>query len=380
MKKWRCTVCNYVHEGDTPPDKCPVCGVGSDKFVLIEESTASEPIEEKNWRCTVCNYVHEDDNPPDKCPICGVGPNKFVLIEEPTASEPVKEKKWRCTVCNHVHSGETAPAKCPVCGVGPNKFVLIEEPTASEPVKEKKWRCTVCNHVHNGETAPAKCPVCGVGSDKFVLIEDATASDSVKAKKWRCTVCNYIHKGETPPAKCPICGVGPEKFVLVEEVDDGLTDKKKDDLQTLLFNVSYGLYIISSIKDDKLNGMVSNTFIQVTDTPLKASVCLGKGTLTSEYVRASGVFGASILGKDNHDLIKHFGYQSGRDVDKFKTRNYITGKTGCPGLSETLCFIECEVEQTIDLGTHYLFIGKVVDGDGFKKEEPMTYAYYHATR
>jgi len=246
--------------------------------------------------------------------------------------------------------------------------------------KMKKWRCTVCNYVHEGDTPPDKCPICGVGPDKFVLIDDTEVIDSAKEKKWRCTVCNYIHVGETPPDVCPVCGVGPEKFVLVEEVEDGLTDKKRDALQTLLFNVSYGLYIISSIKDEKLNGMVSNTFIQVTSTPLKASVCLGKGTLTAEYVRESGVFGVSILGKDNHDLIKHFGYQSGRDVDKFKTLSYITGKTGCPGLLETLCFVECEVEQTIDLGTHYMFIGKVVDGDGFSKDEPMTYAYYHATR
>jgi len=200
-------------------------------------------------------------------------------------------------------------------------------------------------------------------------------------KKWRCSVCGYIHEGDIPPEKCPICGAGPDKFVLVEETSADLPDKEREAIQGLLFNVSYGLYIISSILDEKLNGMVSNTFIQITSTPLKASVCLGKETLTSEYVRESKVFGVSILGKDNHNLISHFGYQSGRDVDKFKTLSYITGeKTGCPGLLETLCFVECEVEQTIDLGTHYMFIGKIVDGDGFSKEEPMTYAYYHATR
>ncbi|MBC3888691.1 flavin reductase [Acetobacterium paludosum] len=200
-------------------------------------------------------------------------------------------------------------------------------------------------------------------------------------KKWRCTVCGYQYEGDTSPEKCPICGVGPNKFVLVEEIPDDLPDKEREAIQGLLFNVSYGLYIISSILDEKLNGMVSNTFIQIANTPLKASVCLGKETLTSEYVRESGVFGVSMLGKDNRSLISHFGCQSGRDVDKFKTLSYITGeKTGCPGLLETLCFVECEVEQTIDLGTHYMFIGKVVDGDGFSKEEPMTYAYYQTTQ
>lgn len=200
-------------------------------------------------------------------------------------------------------------------------------------------------------------------------------------KKWRCTVCNYIHEGDTPPEKCPICGVGPDKFVLLEEIPGDLPSKEKEVIQKLLFNVSYGLYIISSKNGEKLNGMTSNTFIQVSDRPLRGSVCLGKGTLTSEYVRESGAFGVSVLGKNNHDLVKHFGYQSGRDVDKFKTMDYITGKkTGCPGLSQAICFIGCEVEQVIDLGTHYMFIGKIVDGDEFSKEEPMTYAYYHATR
>ena len=200
-------------------------------------------------------------------------------------------------------------------------------------------------------------------------------------KRWRCTVCNYIHEGETPPEKCPICGVGPDKFVLEEEIPNDLPGEKKKAIQSLLFNVSYGVYIISSVKGEKLNGMVSNTFIQVTDSPLRGGVCIGKNTLTAEYIKGSGVFGASILGKKNHNLVKHFGYRSGRDFDKFKAMNYITGeKTGCPGLSESLCFIECEVEQVIDLDTHYMFIGKIVEGTGFINEEPMTYAYYHATR
>ncbi|KNZ42853.1 flavin reductase family protein [Acetobacterium bakii] len=242
----------------------------------------------------------------------------------------------------------------------------------------KKWRCTVCNYIHEGDAPPEKCPVCGVGPDKFVLVEEPKAAPP---KKWRCTVCNYIHEGDAPPDKCPVCGVGPEKFVLIEEIPGDLPEKKREDIQKLLFSVSYGLYIVSSIKGEKLNAMTSNTFIQITSNPLRASVCLGKGALTAEYIKESKVFGVSILGKNNHDLVKHFGYKSGRDIDKFKTMSYVTGeKTGCPGLLETLCFIECEVEQIIDLDTHYLFIAKIVDGDGFSKEEPMTYAYYHATR
>lgn len=242
----------------------------------------------------------------------------------------------------------------------------------------KKWRCTVCNYVHEGDNPPEKCPICGVGPDKFELIAE---EDDSQPTQWRCIVCNYIHNGAEPPEKCPICGVGPEKFVPVEALKGDLPQKEKEELQGLLFNVSYGLYIISSVKGDNMNAMTSNSFIQVTDTPLRGSVCIGKGTLTNEYIRSSGVFGVSILGRDNCELVKHFGYQSGRDVDKFKTISYVTGeKTSCPGLLESICFIECEVEQTIDLGTHDMFIGKVVGGSAFCKEEPMTYATYRAIR
>ncbi|MBK5253844.1 MAG: NADH peroxidase [Peptostreptococcaceae bacterium] len=80
MSKWVCKVCGYVHEGPTPPEKCPVCGVGPDKFEEKKEAKAEEAEAEEapiKWVCSVCGYVHEGPNPPEKCPVCGVGPEKF---------------------------------------------------------------------------------------------------------------------------------------------------------------------------------------------------------------------------------------------------------------------------------------------------------------
>ncbi len=74
MKKWVCKVCGYIHEGETPPDVCPVCGVGPEEFTLVA------PPAVKRWKCTVCDYVHEGETPPDVCPVCGVGPEKFILL------------------------------------------------------------------------------------------------------------------------------------------------------------------------------------------------------------------------------------------------------------------------------------------------------------
>ena len=70
--QWICTICKYVHEGDEPPDICPVCKKGKEFFEPVEEEP--EPVAEvtaDRWRCVVCNYVHDGPEPPDVCPVCG---------------------------------------------------------------------------------------------------------------------------------------------------------------------------------------------------------------------------------------------------------------------------------------------------------------------
>ena len=199
--------------------------------------------------------------------------------------------------------------------------------------------------------------------------------------KWRCTVCNYIYEGDNPPEECPICGVGPEKFVPVEEVAAPSEISEYDRLQSLLFDCSYGLYVITTKADEKLNGMASNSFVQITSEPLRGSVCINKGTKTCEMILKSNVFGVNILGKNNHDLVAHFGFQSGHKVDKFADIPYAAGAaTGCPALPAALTFMEFAVEATVDLGTHIMFIGKLLGGKKLGQGEPMTYAYYRATR
>lgn len=81
-KQWCCTVCGYLHLGDSPPASCPVCGVASDLF----EPSLPVPVTEKDpprtWRCIVCGYIHHGDTPPECCPICGVGPDQFEPVYE----------------------------------------------------------------------------------------------------------------------------------------------------------------------------------------------------------------------------------------------------------------------------------------------------------
>ena len=88
----------------------------------------------KRWKCEVCGYIHEGDDPPDACPICGVGPEMFTPYEDtatPTAGEPVE--RWQCTICNEVFEGEEPPSTCPVCGADQSMF----EPLAPPPTAAK---------------------------------------------------------------------------------------------------------------------------------------------------------------------------------------------------------------------------------------------------
>jgi flavin reductase (DIM6/NTAB) family NADH-FMN oxidoreductase RutF/rubredoxin len=203
----------------------------------------------------------------------------------------------------------------------------------------------------------------------------------ILSKRWRCIVCNYIHEGDNPPDKCPVCGVGPEKFVLVTE--ETIDEKKKRELQKICFNISYGLYVICSKDKDKFNGQTANSLFQITSEPIQVALGINKGNLTHEYIKKSGVFTVSILKRDNHDLVKHFGFQSGRDIDKMRNiKTKLGEKTGVPYVSNTLAYLECEVdwERTVEVDTHTLFIARVVGAGELKDGEPMTYAYYRATR
>ena len=146
-----------------------------------------------------------------------------------------------------------------------------------------------------------------------------------------------------------------------------------------LHKISYGLYVVTSGKEGNCNGQIVNTVIQVTSEPATIAVSINKQNFTHGFIRKSGVFVVSILSKNTPlKFIGHFGFRSGRDVDKFEGINYKTGKTGAPiVLDNTVAHIEAKVIKEADAGTHTVFIGEVVDAEILTDEEPMTYAYYH---
>ncbi len=146
--------------------------------------------------------------------------------------------------------------------------------------------------------------------------------------------------------------------------------------------ISYGLYIVCSKNGEKTNGQIANALFQVTSEPPTIAVSINKQNLTHDYITKSKVFTVSILDKKTPlTLIGTFGFKSGRDIDKFKNVNFKLLATQVPIiLDNTIGYLEADVINTIDAGTHTIFIGKITDAKLLTKESVMTYEYYHEVK
>jgi len=149
-----------------------------------------------------------------------------------------------------------------------------------------------------------------------------------------------------------------------------------------LHKLSYGLYVVGSRKGDKLNGQVANTVFQVTSEPPTIAVIINKNNLTHQFITASKVFSASVLSRETPlSFIGHFGFKSGRDIDKLEGINYKIGATQAPVvIDNTIAYLEVKVIQEIDVGTHTIFIGELVEAEVIREGECMTYDYYHQVK
>jgi len=145
-----------------------------------------------------------------------------------------------------------------------------------------------------------------------------------------------------------------------------------------LHRLGYGMYIVGSHKSGKLNGQVANTVFQITSEPPTVAVSINKSNLTHEYIKASQLFSASVLCQATPlPYIGGFGFKSGRDVDKLKGVNYKLGQTGSPiFLDNANAYLEAEVIQDVDIGTHTIFIGRIIAAEILTEDPGMTYEYY----
>jgi len=149
------------------------------------------------------------------------------------------------------------------------------------------------------------------------------------------------------------------------------------------FKVSYGLYVVCSGDKNLGNGFISNTVFQVTAEPAKFAVCCNKNNYTAEFIQRYNAFSVSVLEQNvSSDLIGSFGYKTGKEFDKMAGRSVRYGDTGVPILlNESIAFFEFKLLQTIDAGTHLIFIGELVNAEIIdNSKEPLTYLYYRQVK
>ncbi|MEW5933871.1 MAG: flavin reductase [Bacillota bacterium] len=231
----------------------------------------------------------------------------------------------------------------------------------------KKWRCRVCGYVHEGPVPPEVCPVCGAPASEFEeIVETAPASGAVSPPAGG--VASPMGAGV--PAGGAAAPVAPL-------VPDG------EDVKKALFAISYGLFVVASRDGERQNGQTCNTVFQVTGDPPRVAVGLNHRNLTHDLVKQSGLLAITVLGRGNFWLVKHFGFQSGRQADKLKDIDYFPGpRTGCPVVADGVAYLECRVrpEMSTDVGTHTLFVADVLGGKVLRDVSPLTYSDYRRSR
>lgn len=142
--------------------------------------------------------------------------------------------------------------------------------------------------------------------------------------------------------------------------------------------LSYGLYLIASEYQGKKSGYIANTAFQVTSEPPQMAISCHKDNFSAQIILNSGAFSASVLKREvNMKIIGDFGFMSSTDINKFEGINYLKGPSGSPIVTDSaVAWFDCKVVKSIDLGSHYLIIGEVIDSDELSDEEPLTYQYY----
>ena len=145
-----------------------------------------------------------------------------------------------------------------------------------------------------------------------------------------------------------------------------------------MFNLTYGLFVLTAREGDKDNGCIVNTVSQVTTEPNRIVVAVNKNNYTHGMIERTGVFNVSILTEQSKfDTYKHWGFQSGANVDKTESITYQRAENGVIYLAEeTNAYISAKVVSATDLGTHTLFLADVTDGAVLSADDSVTYSYY----
>ncbi len=147
-----------------------------------------------------------------------------------------------------------------------------------------------------------------------------------------------------------------------------------------LYSLSYGVFMLGTRSGDKKNGCITNTCFQTANDPVRVAVSVINANYSCDLIKESGLFTLSVLSENvSFETIKHFGMQSGRSVDKLADISLPEDAAGVPYMGWSACAVlSCKVLQSIDLGSHTLFVAEVTDAKSLSDDAPLTYAYYQS--
>ena len=148
--------------------------------------------------------------------------------------------------------------------------------------------------------------------------------------------------------------------------------------KTAMYQLTYGLFVLTTTDGEKQNGCIVNTVSMLTDNPKRITVYVNKANYSEELLRKTGVFNVSVLTeKTPFDVFRQFGFQSGRDVDKFTDKEYPQTENGLYYLPEYAnAVISAKVIDAHEYGTHTLFVAEVTEAKNLSSDASVTYTYY----
>jgi ferric-chelate reductase [NAD(P)H] len=149
-----------------------------------------------------------------------------------------------------------------------------------------------------------------------------------------------------------------------------------------MWSISYGIFIVSSCFEGEANGQIANTVFQVSAEPPKIAVAINKLNFTHDFIEKGGVIGVTVLDDETPmTMIGRFGFRTGQDLNKFEGIETIEGNLGCPLVTEhAVSVFEAKVFDSVDVGTHTVYVAEVVSGKMLSDSPPLTYAQYHANK
>ena len=148
-----------------------------------------------------------------------------------------------------------------------------------------------------------------------------------------------------------------------------------------MYKLSYGLFVLTAREGDKDNGCIINTAIQAASAPNQLSICVNKENYTHDMIMRTGEFTVSVISQAaDFELFKHFGFQSGKNVNKFDSfDSCVRGVNGIFYITKgTNAYISVKVDKTEDLGSHTMFVGEITDMEVLSDSPSATYEYYHS--